>query len=308
MRLGLVGQLPDAYARRLLERFPQVEIAEADGTLDAVLFWGRPLERVVEIVSGQPDLGWVHQRAAGVQPKLLEALRGHPTLLTRGSGAQGPAIGEYVAAAVLAFYKNLPGLFRLQQRCAWADDFAFRELAGQTVGILGLGSAGTSTARVLRGFGVHLRGLRRTGAPAAEVDRVYVPSELGEFLDGLNVLVIAAPLTAATERLIGAAELASLRPGALLVNVGRGPIVDELAMLAALESGQLGGAALDVFDAEPLPPESPLWRMPNVIISPHCADSTPESPERSLDIFMDNLARFLRGEALLNVVNREEGY
>jgi phosphoglycerate dehydrogenase-like enzyme len=307
MRLGLVGQLPDAYTRRLGERFPEVELTE-DGPLDALLFWGRPLERAVEIVTRQPDLAWVHQRAAGVQPGLLEALEGHTTVLTRGTGAQGPAIGEYVAALVLAFYKNLPGLFRLQERCEWAGDFAFRELAGQTVGIIGLGSAGSSTANVLRGFGVHLRGLRRTGVPSAEVDRLYTPSELAQFLDGLDVLVVAAPLTSATRHLIGGQELARLRRGALLVNVGRGPIVDEAAMLAALENGQLGGAALDVFDSEPLPPESPLWRLPNVIISPHCADSTPESPQRSLDIFLDNLDRFQRGEPLLNVVDRQEGY
>jgi phosphoglycerate dehydrogenase-like enzyme len=306
MRLGLVGQLPDAVGRRIAERFPQIEFA--DEQLDVLLFWGRPLERVVEIVTRQPDLAWVHQRAAGVQPKLLEALAGHPTVLTKGTGAQGPAIGEYVAAVVLAYYKDLPGLFRLQQRCAWSADFAFRELAGQTVGIIGLGSAGSSTARLLRGFGVHLRGLRRTGAPTAEVDRVYAPSELGEFLDRLDVLVIAAPLTAATRGLIGGQEVARLRRGALLVNVGRGPIVDEAAMLAALESGQLGGAALDVFDSEPLAPDSPLWKMPNVIISPHCADSTPESPQRSLDIFLDNLDRFSRGESLRNVVDREAGY
>jgi phosphoglycerate dehydrogenase-like enzyme len=306
MRLGLVGQLPDAYSQRLLERFPEVEIA--DGALDAVLFWGRPLDRVVEIVRSQPDLAWVHQRAAGVQPKLLEALSGHPTVLTKGTGAHGPAIGEYVAAVVLAFYKNLPGLFRLQERCQWAGDFAFRELAGQTVGIMGLGSAGSSTARVLRGFGVHLRGLRRISSPAPDVDELFGPADLGRFLDRLDVLVIAAPLTAATEGLIGGHELARLRRGALLVNVGRGPIVDEAAMLAALESGQLGGAALDVFDTEPLPPDSPLWRTPNVIISPHCADSTPESPQRSFDIFLDNLGRFLLREPLLNIVDRQEGY
>ena len=306
MRLGLVGQLPDAYSRRLHERFPEVEIV--DEGLDALLFWGRPLERVIEIVTRQPDLAWVHQRAAGVQPKLLEALSGHPTVLTKGTGAHGPAIGEFVAALVLAFYKNLPGLFRLQERCEWSADFSFRELAGRTVGIVGLGSAGSSTARVLRAFGVRLRGLRRTGVPTPEVDRVYVPSELAEFLDGLDVLVIAAPLTAATRGLIGGPELARLQGGALLVNVGRGPIVDQVAMLAALDNGQLGGAALDVFESEPLPPDSALWRMPNVIVSPHCADSTPESPQRSLEIFLDNLGRFRRGEPLLNVVDREEGY
>jgi phosphoglycerate dehydrogenase-like enzyme len=137
---------------------------------------------------------------------------------------------------------------------------------------------------------------------------VFVPSQLPDFLEGLDVLVIAAPLTRATHGLIGRPELAQLKRGALLVNVGRAPIVDQAAMLEALETGQLGGAALDVFEPEPLAADSPLWRMPNVIVSPHCADSTPESPQRSLAIFLDNLGRFMRGEPLLNVVDRDEGY
>jgi phosphoglycerate dehydrogenase-like enzyme len=141
-----------------------------------------------------------------------------------------------------------------------------------------------------------------------EVDQVFQPAQLGEFLDGLDVLVIAAPLTSATRGLIGGSELGRLKRGALLVNVGRAEIVDYGAMLEALESGQLGGAALDVFEPEPLPSDSPLWQMPNVIISPHCADSTPEAPLRSLDIFLENLGRFVRGDALRNVVDRGEGY
>jgi phosphoglycerate dehydrogenase-like enzyme len=307
MRLGLVGQLPDDFARQLGERFPEVELAE-DGRVDALLFWGRPLDRVLDIIERQPDLAWVHQRAAQVQPQLLAALDGHRAILTNGVGAHGPAIGEYVAALVLAHYKRLPALYELQQRGEWSPDFAFRELAGQTVGILGLGSGGTSSARVLRGFGVRLRGLRRTGSPTPEVDQVFQPAQLGEFLDGLDVLVIAAPLTSATRGLIGGSELGRLKRGALLVNVGRAEIVDYGAMLEALESGQLGGAALDVFEPEPLPSDSPLWQMPNVIISPHCADSTPEAPLRSLDIFLENLGRFVRGDALRNVVDRGEGY
>src|SRR5438270_707217 len=180
MRLKVVGEFPDSYLERIEAQFGDVVLA-SDGPLDAVLAWGRPLEQVIEAARRQPDLAWIHTRAAGVSPA---------------------------------------------------------------------------------------------------------------FLDGLDILVIAAPLTASTDGLIGATELARLQRGALLVNVGRGQIVNQAAMLEALESGQLGGAALDVFEAEPLPADSPLWRMPNVIVSPHCADSTPQSPERSLAIFLDNLGRF----------------
>jgi phosphoglycerate dehydrogenase-like enzyme len=307
MRLRIIGDFPQSYYQRVRAEFPDLELA-TDGRVDAVLSWSRPLADVIEAARQQPDLPWIHTRAAGVSPALADALNGHSTVLTNGSGAQGPAIGEYVAALVLVFYKDLFRLHALQQQGEWASDFALRELRGQRLGIVGLGSLGGSTATVMRGFGVHVRGLRRTGAPAENVDEVFGPAELGAFLDGLDILVIAAPLTEGTRGLIGAAELARLNRGALLVNVGRGQIVDEPAMLEALRSGQLGGAALDVFETEPLPAESPLWRMSNVIVSPHCADSTPQSPERSLEIFLDNLSRFERGQPLLNVVDREQGY
>jgi phosphoglycerate dehydrogenase-like enzyme len=213
-----------------------------------------------------------------------------------------------VVAVVLAFYKDLFAMRALQARREWSSSFAVRELRGQTVGLVGLGSIGGSTARLLRPFGVRLRALRRKREPSSDVDEVYTRPELDRFLDDLDVLVIAAPLTAETRLLIGAAEVQRLRRGALLVNVGRGAIVEEAALLDALWSGQLGGAALDVFETEPLSPESPFWSMPNVLVSPHCGDSTPQSPERSLAVFLDNLARFRSGAPLLNVVDRERGY
>ena len=183
-----------------------------------------------------------------------------------------------------------------------------RELRGARVGIVGLGDLGGSIARVLRPFGVALRALRRTGGSSTDVDEVFGQGQLTPFLDGLDVLVIAAPLTDETRGLIGAEELALLSHGALLVNVGRAAIVEQDAMLAAIRSGQLGGAALDVFLSEPLPAESELWREPNVYISPHCADASPQSLDRGLDLFVDNVERFGKGEALRNVVDRQAGY
>src|SRR5947209_14518328 len=185
MRLKVVGDFPDSYLERIEAQFGDVVLA-TDGPLDAVLAWGRPLEQVIEAARRQPDLAWIHTRAAGVSPALVEALDGHPTVLTNGSGAQGPAIGEYVAALVLAFYKDLFTLRALQERSEWNHDFKLRELRGQRVGIVGLGSLGGSTAGVLRGFGVHLRALRRSAAPAEIVDEVYSPHELDAFLDGLD--------------------------------------------------------------------------------------------------------------------------
>jgi phosphoglycerate dehydrogenase-like enzyme len=140
------------------------------------------------------------------------------------------------------------------------------------------------------------------------VTRVCRPQQLAEFLDGLDALVIAAPLTDQTRGLIGAAELARLPEHAVLVNVGRGPIVDQDALIVALRGGRLAGAALDVFDHEPLAPSSALWSLPNVIITPHCADSTPQTDQRCLDLLLDNIARFRQGKPLRNVVDPTRGY
>jgi phosphoglycerate dehydrogenase-like enzyme len=142
----------------------------------------------------------------------------------------------------------------------------------------------------------------------SEVDEVFAPKDLGQFLAQLDALVIAAPLTNETRGMIGDAELARLPPGAFLVNVGRGAIVDEGALIAALRSGQLAGAALDVFNEEPLPPTSALWTLPTVVISPHCCDHTPGTDDRGLDLFLDNLRRYVQGEPLRNVVDRRLGY
>jgi phosphoglycerate dehydrogenase-like enzyme len=205
-------------------------------------------------------------------------------------------------------YKRFHEMRAAQLRSTWLPEFKIRELRGQTVGIVGLGDLGLSIARVLRPFGVQLRGLRRSQAQAPEVDELFEPSRVAEFVQGLDILVIAAPLTRETRGLIGAAELAALAPGALLVNVGRAAIVDQGAMLAALQSGQLGGAALDVFLDEPLAADSPLWQMQSVFISPHCADASPQSLERGLELFLANLGRFQRGEPLHHVVDRPAGY
>ncbi|MDQ3809771.1 MAG: D-2-hydroxyacid dehydrogenase [Chloroflexota bacterium] len=309
LRLGIIGSLEDQYVAELGRRFPGVNVVPATAEdLGALVVWDQNVDATIRAIQQHPRLPWVHLRWAGVPEPVLDAVRTHPAELTNGSGAHGPAIAEYVAGVVLAHYKGLHVLRAAQTRAEWLADFRMRELRGQLVGVIGLGDLGLSIARALRPFGVELRGLRRTTAPTPEVDRIFAPAALSEFLDGLHVLVVAAPLTPQTHGLIGAAELARLAAGALLVNVGRAAIVDDAALVSALRADGLGGAALDVFMDEPLPPSSPLWAMPNVYISPHCADATPESRERGLALFLDNLGRFVRGEQLRNVVDRQAGY
>jgi phosphoglycerate dehydrogenase-like enzyme len=306
MHLGVVGRLPEPYAAEIARRFPDVRVT--DERLDALVVWELDVEATVQAVEQHPRLGWVHMRWAGVPGQILKALGERPIPLTNGSGAHGMAIGEYVVGVVMNHYKRFHEMRAAQLRSEWIPEFKIRELRGQSVGIIGLGDLGLSIARVLRPFGVHLRGLRRSAALTPEVDELFEPSRVRDFVQALDVLVVAAPLTRETRDLIGATELAALAPGALLVNVGRAAIVDQAAMVEALRSGQLGGAALDVFLEEPLETDSPLWQMPQVFISPHCADASPQSLERGLELFLANLGRFQRGEPLHHVVDRAAGY
>jgi phosphoglycerate dehydrogenase-like enzyme len=313
MKLQIVGPIDDSMVRRIGELNSDVMIrtgaSSPDETpCDVLLAWETTVDELVAALRGHRSLPWVHTNAAGIHPLVIDALAEQPTILTNGSGAQAPAIAEYVVAALLAFRKRLRELGRFQDQAQWAVGFRVAELRDLTVGIVGLGNAGRAIARLLRPFGVRLLGVRRHPAPVEEVDRVYSLDELPEFLAQLDALVIAAPLTSETRGIIGAKELARLRPGAVLVNVARGAIVDEDALIAALHTGQLAGAALDVFGEEPLLASSPLWAMPNVIVSPHCCDHTPETDERGLALFLDNLTRYVNGEPLRNVVDRDVGY
>jgi phosphoglycerate dehydrogenase-like enzyme len=210
--------------------------------------------------------------------------------------------------AMLYFAKQLPRLHRQQRDHRW-ERFAGRELRGRTVAIVGLGKIGMEVARVSRALGLRVTGTRRGGGvDGAVVDVQRPPRELRELLADADYVVLAVPHTADTEGLIGVAELSAMRPGAVLVNVARGKVVDEQGLIDALRSGQLGGAALDVFAQEPLPPESPLWDMPNVLVSPHSASTADSENAKLADLFCENLRRYLTRRPLLNVFDRERGY
>jgi phosphoglycerate dehydrogenase-like enzyme len=270
--------------------------------------WQPDIAGAIQLMDKIPSLRWVHLRNAGVPEALIAACEARGLILTNGSGAQASAIAEYVACALLALCKRLPDLLDSQRRAVWRSDVGVVELRGQTVGILGLGALGRACVRVLQPFGVEIIGFRRTGCAVPEVPEVHTPDLLTAVLPRLNALVIAAPLTPSTRGLVGANELSLLPRGAVVVNVGRGEILDEGALIEALRAEQLGGAALDVFADEPLNPESPLWSVPNLIISPHCADSTQHTADRGLDVFLDNLERWSQGQPLRNVVRADRGY
>jgi phosphoglycerate dehydrogenase-like enzyme len=251
--------------------------------------------------SAGTELRWAHFRRVGIPPAVVSVFQAYPHVqLTNGSGASGIAVAEHALALLLALLKRLPELATAQHARAWRHDFTEAELHGRTVCIVGMGDVGRSVARLLRAFGVHTIGVRRSAQAIDEVDETVTTAELGNALERCSILILAPALTPETRGLIGAAELAQLPPGALVINVGRGAVVDEPALVDALNSGRLAGAGLDVLAEEPPAPESPLWNMPNVIVTPHSAAHTEATDDRSVELFLENLGRFQRGEPLHN--------
>jgi len=230
-------------------------------------------------------------------------------ILTRTRGLHDKPVSEWVMMLLLAVSKRLPELVLAQQARRWQPLDVPVTLAGRTVGIVGYGEIGRAIAARARGFGLRLIATRRRPQPAPELDALYPAEALPELLAQSDYVVICTPLTRETRGLIGERELRAMRPTAWLINVARGEIVQEDALLRALREGWIAGAALDVFSQEPLPPESPLWTAPNLLITPHNAGVRhPQFAAETLAQFIDNLGRYVRGEPLQNVVDKQAGY
>ncbi|MBW3612670.1 MAG: D-2-hydroxyacid dehydrogenase [Chloroflexi bacterium] len=261
------------------------------------------------IVERSPRLRWIHSASAGVDRIATPALRTRELLLTNARGVFSRPIAEYVVMMSLAVARRLPALLELQRERTW-QPLRGRELAELTVAIIGFGSIGIEVARLLEPFGCRILATRRhseRGSGAAGVELRPLEA-LHDVLRESDVVVVAAPLTEETAGLIGAEELAAMREDAWLINIARGRLIDELALRRALENGWIGGAVLDVFAEEPLSPESPLYRTPNLVITPHTSWASDRVIERSVDLFVENLRRHRAGEPLRNVVDLEAGY
>lgn len=282
--------------------------------------------KLVPLPEAAPRLRWVQGHFAGV-----DQLLGHPLLhrviLTTSSGIHAPAMAEYILMMVLAFAHRLPRMIEHQQRAEWPQQrwalFVPHELRDATIGLIGYGSIGRETARLARAFGMRVVALKRhidqladdgwrlpnVGDAAGEhIDRLYAPDQLQAMLAECDYVVVAAPLTPETRGLLGAAEFQAMKREAVIINVARGGVIDEAALIDALRTQVIGGAALDVFEQEPLPANSPLWRLPNVVLSPHVSGFTPHYDERAMALFAENLRRYVAGEPLLNVVDVQRGY
>ena len=263
-----------------------------------------------DMVANCPRLRWVQGTSAGIGGFLdRTGLAGTGLVFTTAAGVHGVPLAEFALLGLLYFAKGMPALASAKAARRW-QRYAGSQVAGSRVLLVGLGGAGRAVARLLAAAGVEVRGAGRPGR-RYDVPGVasYVASDqLHQVLPEVDALVLACPLTEQTRGLIGAAELALMRQGSVLVNISRGPVVDEEALVGALRAGHLGGACLDVFATEPLPAESPLWDMPNVIVSPHSAATVAAENGLLTDLFIDNLQRWLAGKPLRNTYDRAAGY
>ncbi|HEY2599625.1 MAG TPA: D-2-hydroxyacid dehydrogenase [Candidatus Dormibacteraeota bacterium] len=252
------------------------------------------------------DLKWVTSAATGVDGWPLDILRDRHVILTNGAGIGAIPISEYVVMGLLAGLKGLPEMVRAQDRREWlSEPPSMEELNGKRALIYGYGGIGRAIAARLRPFGVSVTGVRRN--PGGEA-HVIAADDWESRLSETDLLILSVPLTGATKALVGKTQLEALPTGAWIANIARGGLIDQNALIAALKSGHLGGAYLDVHDPEPLPSDSELWSLANVIITPHASWATDHLMERAAEIFVDNFNRYLRGEPLKNVVDIDAGY
>lgn len=285
-------------------------VADAAPTADALLLWTASRDLVQQVFALAPRLRWVHSRSAGLDSLLFPALVDSPVPLTNSSGVYSRSLGEFVALGVLFFAKDLHRMQRNQAAGRWAP-FDVDMAEGQTMGIVGYGDIGRAAARLAKALGMQVIALRRRpeqsqGDPL--VDEVMGNDRLLELMARSDYVVVAAPLTPDTRGLVSAQAIAAMKPSAVMINVGRGAIIDEPALIDALRHKRIRGAALDVFAQEPLPDGHPMYGLDNLLLSPHCADHTRTWIDDAMVFFTGNLERFLRGEPLRNVVEKRLGY
>ena len=275
---------------------------------DVVFQYGHPRDALSANWELTERLRWVHVGGVGIDWALFPEFIESDVVLTNSRGVFDTSLPEYLLSLMLALVKDLPATVRAQERHEWQHRL-LEPLTGSRAIIVGAGSIARASGRLLRTLGLEVTLVgrhEREGEP--DEGRIRAVGDLPRLLPAADWLIVLVPLTPETRGLIGADELAALPQGARLANIGRGPTVDEAALVNALRSGHLAGAVLDVFEAEPLPPESPLWDMPNVIVSPHIGGDEADTPRAFAEVFLANLRRYLAGEPLQNIVDKRLGF
>ncbi len=307
-------------AAKSLDEIPADVLASAD-----ILYTGALLPEREAV----PHLRWIQSHFAGVEHILSQPLlASDDIILTTASGVHAPTMAEFTFAMMLAFARKIPTMLRYQQKSEWPADrfnlFMPHELRGSTLGIIGYGSIGREVARLAKAFGMEVLATKRdvmhpaavneyvqpgTGDPDGTcVERLYPPEATRSMVALCDFVVVAAPLTPETTGSIDAEVIGAMKKSAVLINVARGGVIDEDALIKALQTGQIAGAGLDVFAQEPLPASSPLWKLDNVIISPHISGNTVHYQDSAAEIFIENLERYLSNRDLLNRVDLKRGY
>jgi phosphoglycerate dehydrogenase-like enzyme len=311
---------PDWFGKRLQQDFSQVNVVHLPDyshvdqeILDAeiAITWSvRPAQ-----IAAAKKLRWIHSPAAAVHQLIFPELINSDIVLTNAREVHGPVVAEHVIALIFALAKKIPDAVRLQEKREWGQQKMWdelprvREVADATVGLVGLGSIGHAVAKCAKALGMRVVAVREHPEKGSEgADAVFGPAQIDEVFRQADYIALAAPVTDSTKAIANAERLALMKPDACLINVGRGPLVDEAALAAALREKKIGGAALDVFPKEPLVVDSPLWDVPNLLITPHTAALTDKLWERHYALFSENLRRYLAGQPLLGVVDKRKGY
>jgi phosphoglycerate dehydrogenase-like enzyme len=302
-QLGMLKDIPRVTGKSAADFAPNAQEAAV------ILHWSSSRDVLRSSFLACPNLRWVHSRAAGIDSLLFPELVASEVPLTNGTGVFSPSLGEFALAAILYFAKDFRRMARNQEAGRW-EQFDLEEIAGQTVGIVGYGDIGRAVAIRVQAMGMKVLALKRHPPAATDplVDRFYTPQEMAGLLGQSDYVVVCAPLTAETRHMLSDAQFAAMKPSAVFINIGRGPVVDQPALVRALLEKRIRGAALDVFEQEPIPAGDPIWKLDNILISPHCADHTKDWLDDAMRFFLKQYDRFRKGEPLENIVRKHLGY
>jgi phosphoglycerate dehydrogenase-like enzyme len=287
----------------------QDEAAQAAADAQVFLHWSGSRDMMRAAFTANPQVRWIHSRNAGLDSMLFPELIESAVPVTNGTGVFSQSLGEFALAMILYFAKDFPRMLRNKAAHRW-EIFDLDEIAGQTVGIVGYGDIGRAVAQRAHAMGMKVLALKRHAPSGGDplVERFYRPSEMHAMLAQCDYVAACAPLTSETHHMISDAELAAMKPSAVVINVGRGPVIDQAALVRALGDGKIRGAGLDVFEQEPIPADDPIWSLENVFISPHTADHTRDWLDQAMRFFLKQYERFQAGEPLENVVDKRLGY
>ena len=302
-QFAMLGEVPHTICREI------GECTRAARDAAVILQWSGTPELLRALLASCREVRWIHSRAAGVDNLLFPELVNSEVVLTNGSGVFSASLGEFVLGAILYFAKDFRRMV-LNQRAERWEPFDVQEIDRQTVGIVGYGDIGRAIASRVKPLGMRVLATKRhpPALPDLLVEHFYRPEELRGMVAACDYVVATAPLTAETRHMIGEAEFAVMKTSAVVINVGRGPVIDEAALVSALAAKRIKGAALDVFENEPLPAGHPLYKLENVLLSPHCADHTADWQDQAMRFFLKQYQTFQKGVPLRNVVDKRVGY